>query len=144
MKSADVEDGQSRCPCYDAHYLVYLLLLERDSRDRLRARVLDRQANAEQNEDGCLLIPKSAPNRTMRITARCPFDCNSTYSHNTIGRERSSGHKLNVRFCFLLKMIQVLDTSGKDAALTLVKQGESGGKNMRSRTSAMQIEAIYV
>ena len=30
--------------------------------------------------------------------------------------------------CFLLKIIHVLDTSGKDVALTLVKQEDSGGK----------------
>ena len=91
--------------CYDVHYLVYLLLLESDSGDRLRARVLDRKANAEQNKDGCLLVPKSSHNRQMRITTRCPFDCDSTYSHNTVGTRRSPGHRLDSRFCFLLKII---------------------------------------
>ena len=108
----------------------------------------------------------------MRITTRCPFDCDSTYSHNTVGTKRSLGHRLDSRFCFLLKIIHhslfpkeiiiplssndsresmssvmeaiktnlrlariyshsstghVLD-SGNDAALTLVKQEDSGGK----------------
>lgn len=117
-----------RCPCYDVHYLVYLLLLKPDSGYSLRARVLDRKQKAEENEDGCLLLPKSSHNRQMRITARCPFDCDSTYSHSTVGTKNSPGHRLDSRFCFLLKIIHVLDTSGKDAALALVKQKDKGGK----------------
>ena len=77
-----------------------------------------------------MLLPKSTFNKYMKITAKCPLGCGSTYQSGTktTRNTKSPGHQESVRYCFLLKMFQVLDASGKDTALTLAKQEDSRGK----------------
>ena len=112
------------CPAYDAAYLAYLVLLDPPARDKLRARVQAKIKSAEEDEDGCLLLPKTSHNRNLFIYTPCPLGCNVVYKQGT-KRKDTSGHMVAIRLCVLIKLIQVYDTSGKDAALTFANQSKT-------------------
>ena len=114
------------CPCLDCHYFSYHLLILQDQRPaaRLRARLLDKIRTAEEDDgNGCLLLPKTKDNKKILVTYKCPFGCDATYSHGK-SRNASSGHSLSVRVGYLLKLVHVYDTSGKEAALTLAQRSK--------------------
>ena len=113
------------CPASDSFYLAYLVLLDPPARDKLRARVQAKIKSAEEDEDGCLLLPKIPSNKYLDIKTPCPLGCNAVYKQGGANRKDTSGHKVAVRLCVLIKLIQVYDTSGKDAALTFANQSKT-------------------
>ena len=63
----------------------------------------------------------------MRITTRCPFECDAIYSHSIIRTKRSPGHRLDSRFCFLL------DTTSKTMGKRKVDDTEALSTTKRPR-----------
>ena len=120
---------QDRCSCYDRDHLAYHLLIRPDTATPIKARILERISNAVENENDCLIVPLSSVNRLIKVSTRCPLNCESKYTVSSGGQKKEySGHQYRVRFTLMIHLILVLDTSGEQEAFDLLTQTDKSRK----------------
>ena len=88
-----------------------------------------RISNAEENDSDCLIVPLSSDTRLIKISTRCPLNCESKYTVSSRGQKKEySGHQYRVRVTLMIHLIHVLDTSGEQEAFDLLTQTDESGK----------------
>lgn len=117
---------QAGCPYDDSDLLALQCLLNPSSSKLLKARAAGRQAIADEEENGCLILPNTPKDRRISVTTTCPLECGARYGAGSGGNY--PGHRRSVRLGVVIKIIQTLETDGKDAALALLKKRDLRGK----------------